>query len=49
MIVNYQEDTDLKVLYLKFFNLSFKIYYASTMHAHPKTLQHPLKSILVDL
>ena len=39
MIVNHQEDTGLRVLYLEFFNLNFKIHYAFAVLAHPKTLQ----------
>ena len=38
MIINHQEDASLWVLYLKFFNLNFKIHYAFAVHAHPKTL-----------
>ena len=38
MIINYQENIRLRVLHLKFFNLNFKIYYVSAVHAHPKTL-----------
>ena len=38
MIVNYQGDTGLRVLYLRFFNLNFKIHYASAVQAHPETL-----------
>ena len=39
MIVNHQEDAGLRVLYLKFFNLNYKIHYVSAVHAHPKILQ----------
>ena len=39
MIVNHQEDSGLKILYLKFFNLNFKICYAFAVYAHLKTLQ----------
>ena len=39
MIINHQVDTDLRILYLRFLNLNFKIHYASAVHFHPKTQQ----------
>ena len=48
MIINYQRDAGLRILYLKFFNLNFKIYYASAVYAHPETLQwYPSRPCLV--